>query len=262
MGNDPLVVERYRDAAWISRTWPRGRTRFEAYDGKELRSTRSFAVCGEPSQPGSANISRRSGRCLSFHDRKPETNAIVAHAMARVAYIQAGSRQGLMPMPSRLVSLAILVYWCVAAFCLLNWEVLPELSLGYPPDLRAIAAAGDSSKPVVWDIQVVDNPASPEVTRSVGEAVTSSKRLHDGWFELGSEVNFDAGGLLRNTPLGTKAQRSDRTLERLSRRSCGQPAELRSEGEAAAVLRKPVHGQGQLETRDHGSGFRGTCSSS
>jgi len=109
-----------------------------------------------------------------------------------------------MAMPSRLVSLAILVYWCIAAFCLLNWELLPELSLGYPPDLRAIAQAGDSSKPVIWDIQVVDDPGSPDATRSVGEAVTSSKRLHDGWFELGSEVNVDAGEVLRNTPLGSK----------------------------------------------------------
>ncbi len=33
-------------------------------------------------------------------------------------------------MPSRLVSLAILIYWCLAAFCLLTWEILPELSLG------------------------------------------------------------------------------------------------------------------------------------
>ena len=54
-------------------------------------------------------------------------------------------------MPSRLVSLAILVYWCIAAFCLLTWEVLPELTLGYPPDLRAIAAAGDSAKPVTLE---------------------------------------------------------------------------------------------------------------
>ena len=45
-------------------------------------------------------------------------------------------------MPSRFVSLAILIYWCVAAFFLLTWEILPELSLGYPPDLRAIASAG------------------------------------------------------------------------------------------------------------------------
>jgi hypothetical protein len=107
-------------------------------------------------------------------------------------------------MPSRLVSLAILVYWCLAAFCLLTSEILPELSLGYPPDLRAIASAGNDSRPVTWNIQVMDDPKSPDVLRSVGEAVTVSKRLEDGWFELSSRVGFDAGGLLQGRPFGTK----------------------------------------------------------
>ena len=61
-------------------------------------------------------------------------------------------------MPSRFVSLAILVYWSIAAFCLMTWEVLPELSLGYPPDLRAIAAAGDPTRPVRWNIEILDDP--------------------------------------------------------------------------------------------------------
>jgi hypothetical protein len=108
-------------------------------------------------------------------------------------------------MPSRFVSLAILVYWCVAAFCLLTWEVLPELSLGYPPDLRAIVSASDGSKPVTWSIQVIDDPRTPDVRRSVGEAVTHSRRLSDGWFEMSSRLNFDAGELLKATPFGTKA---------------------------------------------------------
>jgi hypothetical protein len=108
-------------------------------------------------------------------------------------------------MPSRFVSLAILVYWCVAAFCLLTWEVLPELSLGYPPDLRAIAAAGDSGKAVTWSIQIIDDPKAPDVRRSIGAAVTASKRLPDGWFELSSRVNFDAGALAKGTTFGTRA---------------------------------------------------------
>lgn len=108
-------------------------------------------------------------------------------------------------MPSRFVSLAILVYWCIAAFCLLTWEVLPELTLGYPPDLRAIAAAGDSAKPVTWSIQIIDDPKAADVRRSIGSAVTASKRLPDGWFELSSRVNFDAGGLLKGTAFATKA---------------------------------------------------------
>jgi len=107
-------------------------------------------------------------------------------------------------MPSRLVSLAILIYWCLAAFCLLTWEILPELSLGYPPDLRAIAAAGNDSQPVTWSIQVMDDAKSPDVRRPVGEAVTTSRRLENGWYELSSRVAFDAGGLLSGTRFGTK----------------------------------------------------------
>ena len=107
-------------------------------------------------------------------------------------------------MPSRFVSLAILVYWCVAAFCLLTWEVLPELSLGYPPDLRTIALAGDGARPVAWSIEVLDDPHAPEIRRRVGSATTESRRLADGWLEMGSKVKFDAGLLLQGTPLATK----------------------------------------------------------
>lgn len=107
-------------------------------------------------------------------------------------------------MPSRFMSLAILVYWSIAAFCLLTWDVIPELTLGYPPDMRAIAGAGDSSKPVRWSIQVVDDPKLPEARRTVGETVTSSSRKRDGWFELRSLAEFDAGGLLKGTAFATR----------------------------------------------------------
>jgi len=108
-------------------------------------------------------------------------------------------------MPSRFVSLAILVYWSIAAFFLLSWDVIPELSSGYPPDLRAIAVAGDSVPPVRWSIQVVDDPRYPDVRRSVGEAVTASSRRLDGWVELTSHVQIDPGGLLKGTPFGSRA---------------------------------------------------------
>ena len=75
-------------------------------------------------------------------------------------------------MPSRFVSLVILIYWSIAAFCLLTWDVIPELTSGYPPDLRAITLAGDSTRPVRWSIQVIDDPRFPDVRRTVGEAVT------------------------------------------------------------------------------------------
>jgi hypothetical protein len=107
-------------------------------------------------------------------------------------------------MPSRFVSLAILIYWSIAAFLLLTWDVLPELTLGYAPDLRAIALAGDSSRPVRWAIQIVDDPRHPDVRRTVGESVTASSRRADGWSELTSHVDLDAGELLRNIPFGSK----------------------------------------------------------
>ncbi len=71
-------------------------------------------------------------------------------------------------MPSRFVSLGILIYWSIAAFLLLTWDVIPELTLGYAPDLRAIAVAGDSSRPVRWSIQIVDDPRFPEVRKDGG----------------------------------------------------------------------------------------------
>ena len=59
-------------------------------------------------------------------------------------------------MPSRIVSLVILVYWSIAAFCLLTWDVLPQMTSGYPPDLRAITQAVDSAKSIRWSIQVIE----------------------------------------------------------------------------------------------------------
>ena len=108
-------------------------------------------------------------------------------------------------MPSRFVSLIILIYWSVAAFCLFTWDVLPEMTSGYPPDLRAITLAVDSTKPIRWSIQVIDDPRFPDVGRIVGEAVTGCTRMPDGWFELTSRVELDAGGLLKGTTFFTPA---------------------------------------------------------
>jgi hypothetical protein len=101
------------------------------------------------------------------------------------------------------MSLLILVYWSIAAFCLLKWDVLPELTMGYPPDLRGITFASDSTRPVRWSIQVMDDPRT-DSRRTVGEAVTGSTRRPDGWYEMTSQVDFDAGNLLRATMLATR----------------------------------------------------------
>jgi hypothetical protein len=107
-------------------------------------------------------------------------------------------------MPSRLISLVILIYWSIAAFCLLTWDVLPELTMGYPPDLRAIAFASDPLRSVRWSIQVVDDPRSPKARRTVGEAVTASRRRPNAWYEMTSHIDFDPGDLLRGTPFATR----------------------------------------------------------
>ena len=107
-------------------------------------------------------------------------------------------------MPSRLMSLLILVYWSIAAFCLLKWDVLPELSMGYPPDLRGITFASESNRPVRWSIQVMEGGPATENRRTVGEAVTVSTRQPNGWYEMTSRVDFDAGNLLRGTVLAMR----------------------------------------------------------
>ncbi len=103
-------------------------------------------------------------------------------------------------MPSRLVSLLILVYWLVAAFWLLKSDVLPDLTQGYPPDLRGIAFASTPDRPVRWSIQILD-AAKAEDPTIVGEAITSSRRESDGWFQMSSRVELEADKLLKRTIL-------------------------------------------------------------
>jgi hypothetical protein len=103
-------------------------------------------------------------------------------------------------MPHRLVSVAILLLWAVAAGLLLRRDVLPLLLVGPPPDMRAIARAGEAPGPVRWTILITDETAPPGSFRSVGTVVTESKAVRDGWTELTSDARIDAGGLMKRTP--------------------------------------------------------------
>ena len=155
-------------------------------------------------------------------------------------------------MPSRFVSLIILIYWSVAAFCLLTWDVLPEMTSGYPPDLRAITLAVDSAKPIRWSIQVIDDPRFPDVRRIVGEAVTGSYARPDGWFELTSRVELDAGGLLKGTAFLT---RSSIRLEVESRYLVEPSGNLHSfvlEVKSQESRRGPGRGQGRDQGKEDG----------
>src|SRR5262249_34341098 len=108
-------------------------------------------------------------------------------------------------MPPRVVCVAILLYWVVAASSLIRRDLLPELGFSRPPDLLAIAHAVRTGGPSRWSVQVIDDPARPETRRSVGQAVTESIRRPDGGVLLTSRVRFDSGGLLRGTAFASRA---------------------------------------------------------
>ena len=111
-------------------------------------------------------------------------------------------------MPSRFVSLAILIYWSIAAFLLLTWDVLPELTLGYAPDLRrsplpAIRAGrcgGAFRSSTIRGIRTCGGPWANRSRRRRGEP--------DGWFELKNHVDLDAGGLLRGNSIWKQVERA------------------------------------------------------
>lgn len=99
-------------------------------------------------------------------------------------------------MPSRLVCVAVLVFWLYASVGLITRDLLPELSVGSPPDMRTIASAGEESGPARWMIAIVDPSGGPDGRRTIGQAVTESRRKPDGVIEMTSRVLFDSGRLL------------------------------------------------------------------
>ncbi|MDX2036112.1 MAG: hypothetical protein SFX72_05635 [Isosphaeraceae bacterium] len=106
-------------------------------------------------------------------------------------------------MPTRLMSLAIVICWTVAGFALVRRDLLPEIWIGEPPRLGATAADADAG-PTRWSIQVVESRFVPggkeERFRSVGTATTETKRADDGSLELLGRVSFDSGAITKATP--------------------------------------------------------------
>jgi hypothetical protein len=101
-------------------------------------------------------------------------------------------------MPPRLVCVAILLLWAVAAVALFTRDLLPDLLIGPPPDLRAVVQAEDTARPTKWAILVADD-AEATNTRSVGQATTRASRRRDGDFVLSSEAWIDSAEVLRGT---------------------------------------------------------------
>ncbi|HEY2154869.1 MAG TPA: hypothetical protein VGH33_04520 [Isosphaeraceae bacterium] len=106
-------------------------------------------------------------------------------------------------MPSRWACVGLLLLWAVATVGLISRDVLPDLLIGPPPDLRSVAAADQSGNPTKWAILVADDPAYQSL-RSVGQAVTESVHEPDGRLRLESKVTIDAGGLLKGTPFASR----------------------------------------------------------
>jgi hypothetical protein len=148
-------------------------------------------------------------------------------------------------MPPRMVCLAILLYWAVAASSLIRRDILPELRFARPPDLLAIARAVRAEAPSRWSVQVIDDPAHPDVRRSVGQAVTQSIRLNDGAVRLASQVRFDSGGLLRGTAFATRAHVELEIASTCAIDATGNMqsfrASVRSESDPQEVLRVEGH---------------------
>jgi hypothetical protein len=112
-------------------------------------------------------------------------------------------------MPSRRLCLAILLFWTYTAAGLFHRDILPEMVVGPPPDLRDIARAGLTNQGVSkWALLVVDDRDSSGLgERAIGQVVTETVHQRDGGTVLESNAWFDANQLLpagsggRNLPL-------------------------------------------------------------
>ena len=106
-------------------------------------------------------------------------------------------------MPSRMACIGLLLFWAVAAVGLMTRDILPDLLIGPPPDLRSLASGDLTDGPTRWSMMVADDP-SLQSLRSVGQAVTETKRQPDGSMRLEGKVWFDSGSLLRGTPFASQ----------------------------------------------------------
>ncbi len=115
-------------------------------------------------------------------------------------------------MPHRLASVAILVAWALAAGALVRRDVLPDLLIGPPPDLRTVSRAEEQEGPTRWAVQVAGSHDHAEEIRTVGFVQTESVRKPDGWVTFNSKAEIDSAGLMMGTIFdsGASGGREDR----------------------------------------------------
>jgi len=101
-------------------------------------------------------------------------------------------------MPHRLVSVAILLGWAVAAVALLRRDVLPDWLIGPPPNMRTVVEADAREVPTRWAILVASEAGKDP--RQVGQITTSSHHRPDGDTSMRSDAYIDSSELLKDTP--------------------------------------------------------------
>lgn len=106
-------------------------------------------------------------------------------------------------MPNRLISVAILIFWTIAAGALFTRDLLPNYLIGPPPDLRSISQADDSEGPTDWAILAADE-AKPPILRAVGRITTETQKKRDGWVRMTSHAWLDSSELLRGSSFDLK----------------------------------------------------------
>jgi hypothetical protein len=100
-------------------------------------------------------------------------------------------------MPSRRACLAILLFWAFAAAGLFQRDILPDMIVGPPPDLRDISRAGVAHPgPTRWTILVVDDRDKTGLNeKAVGQVETETRPQNDGGVIFDSKAWFDANQL-------------------------------------------------------------------
>lgn len=164
-------------------------------------------------------------------------------------------------MPTRWVCLTLLGFWTFAAWELFRRDILPDLIVGPPPDLRAISQAA-SEGPVRWLILLGEEqePAAGQspTRRAIGQVVTETVHQRDGGVRLTSQAWFDAAQLLRRnggpTAVSAATRATDWLLGRSSPTEAAQdtpPPELSLDGE-----RIEVYGNCWIDRTGDLEGFR------
>jgi hypothetical protein len=105
-------------------------------------------------------------------------------------------------MPHRLISFGLLLFWAVAAASLFTRDILPDLWIGAPPDLRAIARTPPSPEPTAWII-LMPEEQSKDSFRPIGRLTTETLQQRDGFVRMASSAVFDASKLTQGTPLAS-----------------------------------------------------------